>query len=161
MTPRTAFGINATEADRFLTQLRKRDVNYHAEEVTTAAWNVDIRRCALPAEQPGPPEPAGTWRAACRLVRGYEFSPPELVRAAYAPTEALLGRTLLLEARFAVLRLYLGVRITAVIDEQRSPQQRVWGFRYETLGGHLERGRLDYEVVKHEDDGRVEFVMTA
>ena len=34
---------------------------------------------------------------------------------------------------------------------------RVFGFEYATLGGHVELGRMDYEVVKWLDDGAVEF----
>ncbi|MHA6800056.1 DUF1990 family protein [Bounagaea algeriensis] len=161
MRHRAAFGLGVTSARRFLTRLRTRSVNYRPEEISTASWNVDVRRVQLGREHPGGPAPDGAWQAACRRVADYEFSPPELVRAAYAPDEDLLGRTMLLEGRFAVVRLYLGVRITAVLDERRHPEQRVWGFRYETLDGHLERGRLDYEVVKREDTGDVEFVMTS
>ncbi len=161
MTHWVKFGVSSIEAKRLLAQLRNRSVNYRAEEVATASWNLDVRRFRLRSERAGTPEAGGVWQAACQLVADYEFSPPELVRAAYPPDEDLLGRTMLLEGRFAVVRLYLGVRITAVIDERRHPDQRVWGFRYETLDGHLERGRLDYEVVKHEGSGHVEFVMTA
>jgi hypothetical protein len=54
----------------------------------------------------------------------------------------------------------MGVRITEVIDEQHGAEQ-VWGWAYETLEGHVERGRMSYEVVKHRDTGRVELVIKA
>ncbi len=145
----------------FLRELRDRPVNYRPEEVRGPGWNVDERRFPLPPERPGPPEPGGVWEVACGHVTDYTFSPPELVRAAYDRHEPLLGRTMVLEGRFWVLRLYLGVRVTAVVDERRAPDQRVRGFSYETLSGHLEQGRLSYEVVKHEHSGHVEFVIAA
>ena len=37
------------------------------------------------------------------------------------------------------------VRVTRVWDERRDGR-RVFGFEYETLPGHLEIGRMDYEV---------------
>jgi hypothetical protein len=54
----------------------------------------------------------------------------------------------------------MGVRITDVIDERRDGS-RAWGWAYETLEGHLERGRMSYEVVKDETSGVVELVINA
>lgn len=51
------------------------------------------------------------------------------------------------------------VRVTEVIDETRD-RDRVWGWSYETLEGHLERGKMTYEVVKNLDTGVVEFRIT-
>jgi uncharacterized protein (UPF0548 family) len=67
---------------------------------------------------------------------------------------------MLLEGRFFGLRFYLGVRVTRVIDETRdadSGPERVWGWSYQTLEGHLEQGRLNYEVIKNLGTGRVTF----
>lgn len=144
-----------------LSALVQRPVNYEIDEVDGSTWHVDRRHVWLPSEPPGPPEHGGVWQRACRLVADYEFSPPELVRAVYDPGAPLLERTMLLEGRFPGLRLYLGVRVTEVTDEQREPDRRVWGFSYDTLRGHLERGRLSYEVVKHTDTGHVEFGIAA
>ncbi|MEW2288320.1 DUF1990 family protein [Streptomyces sp. NPDC047841] len=135
-------------------------VNYAVDEVRRPSWNIDVHRTALPAERPGPPEPGGSWERACRLVRDYEFSPPEIVRALYDPAAPLLGRDMLLEARFHGMHFYCGVRVTAVVDEVRDGTGRVWGWAYETLEGHLERGRATYEVVKRQDTGEVLFVVS-
>ena len=35
--------------------------------------------------------------------------------------------------------------------------ERVWGWCYQTLEGHLEQGRLSYEVIKHLTTGQVAF----
>jgi uncharacterized protein (UPF0548 family) len=94
------------------------------------------------------------------LVRDYEFAAPEVIRAVYRASAPLLGRDMLLEGRFLGLRFLMGVRVTEVVDTVRSSgDQRVWGWAYDTLQGHLERGRMTYEVVKHRPTGQVEFVL--
>ncbi|HET7326566.1 MAG TPA: DUF1990 family protein [Nocardioidaceae bacterium] len=142
-------------------ELRTRRVNYSVGEVDQDSWNHDVYRSPLSAERPGPPEPAGVWERACRLVESYQFTTPEIVRAFYDPHAPLLGRDMLLQGRFYGLRFYLGVRVTSIIDETRKDEQRLWGWAYETLEGHLERGRISYEVVKDLRTGTVEFVITA
>lgn len=146
-------------------------INYSADEVSEDSWNFDVWRSPLPAEAAGPPDRGGSWETACRLVEAYEFSDPNRIRAVFAADAPLLGRTMLLEGRFSLLRFYMGTRVTQVIDEERecggtaSPTgcstDRVWGWAYETLEGHLERGRMSYEVVKHLGTGSCEFVITA
>lgn len=54
------------------------------------------------------------------------------------------------------------MRITGVIDEERDACDgagpvRVWGWCYQTLQGHLEQGRLSYEVIKNLTTGLVTF----
>jgi uncharacterized protein (UPF0548 family) len=36
------------------------------------------------------------------------------------------------------------VRITVLIDETRDQQDTVWGWAYQTLEHHLERGKVTY-----------------
>ena len=141
-----------------LAGLRTREINYDPGEVSPADWHFDVHRSLVGRERPGPPEPHAVWATACELVRDYEFTPPELIRAVYHRRDPLLGRNLLLEGRFSVLRFYMGVRITVLIDETRHQRERVWGWSYQTLDHHLERGKVTYEVVKHLDTGEVEFV---
>jgi uncharacterized protein (UPF0548 family) len=140
-----------------LAELRNREINYDPHEVRPPDWNFDVHRSLVGRERPGPPEPSGVWETARELVRDYEFTPPELVRAVYHRHDPLLGRTLLLEGRFSALRFYMGVRITTLIDETRQ-QEKVWGWAYQTLEHHLERGKVTYEVIKHLDSGQVEFL---
>jgi uncharacterized protein (UPF0548 family) len=141
--------------------LAEAGINYSPAEVHRPAWNIDVHRTVLPAERPGPPAPGGPWEQAAALIRDYEFSPPEIVRALYDPAAPLLGRDMLLEARFHGLHFYCGVRVTEVVDETRENGQRRWGWGYETLDGHLERGKVTYEVVKHQKSGHVEFVVSS
>ena len=67
---------------------------------------------------------------------------------------------MLLTARFLWLRFELGVRVNRVIDETRQPEglaERVWGYSYHTLAGHMERGEITFEIIKRLDTGSVRF----
>ncbi|GAA4866668.1 DUF1990 family protein [Saccharopolyspora cebuensis] len=143
-----------------LRELRGRRVNFHPEEVEPRRWHLDEHRCFLARERPGPPVRGGAWEVACGLVRDYEFSDPGLVRACYDRRADLLGRDMLLEGRFHGLRFTMGVRVTDVLERTGSSGRHGWGWAYETLEGHLERGRMSYEVVKDVGSGSVEFVIT-
>jgi uncharacterized protein (UPF0548 family) len=148
-----------------LNALRGRAVNYDPalaprDGRPAPGWHVDAEETVLAREAPGPPVPGQAWDTACALVRGYEFCAPRILRAVYRRGDDLLGRNMLLEGRFFGLRFYFGVRITEVIDETRESSggtERVWGWSYQTLEGHLEQGRLRYEVIKDLGDGRVSF----
>jgi uncharacterized protein (UPF0548 family) len=144
-----------------LDQLRYRQVNYDpacAPEDGRADghWHVDSGDVAIGREPPGPPAPGGAWETGCALVRDYEFADPRILRAVYRRGSELDGRNMLLEGRFFGLRFYLGVRVTGLIDEIREAE-RVWGWSYQTLQGHLEQGRLRYEMIKNADTGQVLF----
>lgn len=150
----------AVDAAKALAALRNRERNYDPAEVRRPDWNFDAHRAAVADEPPGPPTRGGPWEVACELVRDYEFTPPELVRAVYDRDTPLLGRNVLLEARFAILRFWMGVRITSVVEESDETHD-VWGWGYETLQGHLERGEVVYRVIKHRNTGRVEFTASS
>lgn len=147
-----------------LAELRNRPVNYAEADAPNAAehrgWHVDTTRAVLGQEPPGSPVKGGAWEIACRLVRAYEFADPDVIRAVYRPSDELLGRDMLLEGRFGLLRFVMGVRITSVLDEIRDCE-RVWGWGYQTLEGHLEQGKLTYLVVKHMPSGNVELRIEA
>jgi uncharacterized protein (UPF0548 family) len=131
-----------------------------AVSAVTGHWHVDAGTTVLGREKPGPPEPGGPWETARQLVSRYEFADARILRGVYRGDSELLGRNMLLEARFFGLRFYVGVRVTGVIDEERDSgdgPERVWGWSYQTLEGHLEEGRLNYEVIKNLTTGRVSF----
>jgi uncharacterized protein (UPF0548 family) len=147
--------------------LRHRPVNYaegQAPPVVVDGWHQDRRVLVLGREGPGEPEPGGVVETAGALVNSYEFSDPRILRAAYHVPGDLLGRDMLLEGRFLVLRFLIGVRITDQHNEVRpgaNGPERVIGWSYRTLQGHLEQGRLTYEVAKELETGRVEFRIIA
>lgn len=149
---------------RALERLRTARINFDPPEggwpAAGQGWNFDERVQTLPAEQPGPPEPEGSWELARRLMRGYEFADPSIVRATYDPEAPLEGREMLLALRFWGLRFRTGVRVAGVYDETRQVdgrEGRVWGWSYRTLEGHLERGEMHWQVWKWLESGEVEF----
>jgi uncharacterized protein (UPF0548 family) len=140
------------------------DLNYDPSTTEEPGWHHDRLRARIGTEEPGPPVPGGVWEIACRLVHDYEFAEPMIMHAYFRRDAELLGRDMLLEGKFAVLRFPMGVRVDHVVDETREradgTSERSWGWSYRTLEHHLERGRLVYEVVKNLDTGHVEFVIT-
>jgi uncharacterized protein (UPF0548 family) len=150
-------------AARQLATLHGLSLNFRPADlpaVARDAWYVDDYRHPLPAEPPGTPVSGGSFGIAVRLLGDYEFADPKRVRVFYRADVDLLGRTMLLELRYVVVRLRVGVRIDEVFDERREVDGRaaqVRGWAYRTLEGHLERGQLDYEVWKWLDTGEVEF----
>lgn len=162
---RTERTLQDPRIQRQLAQLRRRSYNFdpacRAEHTPENGWHLDDLCRSLPAEAPGPPEPEGSWEIARRLMWGYEFADPSIVRAFYDPDEPLEGRTMLLELRFrGLVRVDAGTRVAAVYDEERTRdgrRARVWGWAYRTLQGHLEMGQMDWQVRKWLDSGEVDF----
>ena len=148
-----------------LTALEGRPVNFDPDSLDPEApppgWHLDHRFQPLVREAPGPPEPQGSWEIARRLIRGYEFADPSIVRAFYDERGPLEGRTMLLELRaLNLVKVYVGVRVGSVYDELRTVdarEVRVFGWNYRTLEGHVERGQMNWEVWKWFDSGQVCF----
>jgi uncharacterized protein (UPF0548 family) len=150
-----------------LDELARLRINYdparapeHGAEAAEGHWHVDSSAVVIGRERPGPPEHGGPWETACRLVSEYEFADARILRGVYRRDSELLGRNMLLEVRFFGLRFYLGVRVTGILDQERDTgdgPERVWGWWYQTLEGHLEEGRLSYEVIKNLGTGLVTF----
>jgi len=156
--------LNAAGLVAELDRLHDLDVNFDDADGPRGAddprWHVDSGLADLGTEVAGPPTPGGAFDTACALVRDYEFTDHRLIRGIYRPAGPLLGRDMLLEGRFLALRFYLGVRVTAVVDETREGPDgplRVWGWTYRTLDGHLEQGTLTYEITKDLGSGAVTF----
>jgi uncharacterized protein (UPF0548 family) len=150
---------------RRLGELADKPVNYDPDSLDLnhppAEWHLDDRCQPLPGEPPGEPVPGGSWEIAQRLIRGYEFADPSLVRAHYDPERPLEGREMLLELRaLNLLSVFVGVRVVHVYDEVRELRgrtARVFGWAYRTLEGHVERGQMDWQVWKWSDTGEVQF----
>jgi uncharacterized protein (UPF0548 family) len=148
-----------------LAALPAKPVNYHPASLDlknpSQGWLVDVRRQALPGEPPGEPVSEGSFATAARLIRGYEFADPSIVRAYYDPHAPLLGRNMLLELRaLGLVSIHVGVRVVDVEDDARQiggREARVFGWSYRTLAGHVEKGQMDWQVWKWKDTGEVEF----
>jgi uncharacterized protein (UPF0548 family) len=154
---------------RRLGRLSGLPVNYDAAgldlEHPPAGWLVEHRCQPLAPEAPGPPAGGGSWEVARRLISGYEFADPSLVRAFYEPAAPLRGREMVLELRaLNLVRIHVGVRVAEVHDEVRMIDGRavsVFGWAYRTLEGHVEQGQMDWMVFKWHDTGAVEFRVRA
>ena len=124
-------------------------------------WEVTDVCQRLPDEPPGAPVDGGSWQIARRLMRGYEFADPSIVRAYYDPELPLERRDMLLKLQaLGLVHVFAGVRVGDVYEEDRvldGRRARVWGWNYRTLAGHVEMGQMDWEVWKWIGDGRVEF----
>ncbi len=150
---------------RRLDRLADAPVNYDVDALDLdhpgPGWTVDRRCQQLVPESPGAPEPGGSWEVAGKLIRGYEFADPSLVRAFYDPDAPLEGRTMLLELRaLGLVSIHVGVRVARVYDEIREEDgrsARVFGWAYRTLEGHVEAGQMDWQVWKWLDTGEVQF----
>jgi uncharacterized protein (UPF0548 family) len=150
---------------RRLAELADKPVNYDPAaldlEHPPSGWHVDDRCQPLPAEPPGEPVPGGSWEIARRLIRGYDFADPSLVRAHYDPERPLDGRDMLLELRaLNLVSVHVGVRVVHVYDDVREVRgrgARVFGWAYRTLEGHVEQGQMDWQVWKWSDTGEVQF----
>ena len=134
------------------------------EAAAAPGWRADRRQIDLPAEPPGPPVAGGPYVVARALLWTYEVADPALVRAVYDAAAPLQGRDMLLIGRFAGLRFPMGVRVGGVVDgadRHQGEEVHRFAWHYRTLEGHLERGQMDYEVIKDAASGRVVFRMAA
>lgn len=149
-------------------KLHTRAINYEPITWTEASvdpqWHVDHQSVLLATEKPGPPQPQGPYAIARQMLQNYEVADPLMVRAMYDASAPLEGRDMLLVGRLCGMRFPMGVRVGDVFDGpdelDGEPVQR-FSWHYRTLEGHLERGQMNYEVVKYLNDGRVEFRMAA
>ena len=150
---------------RRLAALSRAPVNFDPAVLATAGpengWMLTDLTQGLPSEPPGMPVAGGSWEVARRLMRGYEFADPSIVRAYYDPQVPLAERTMLLELRaLGLLRLHVGVRVSDVYErtfEAETGPVHAWGWNYRTLQGHVEQGQMDWQVWKWLASGQVEF----
>lgn len=157
--------MRRSKIERKLDELSRKSVNYDTTALDLqrppSGWRVDDRFRALPGEPPGMPVEEGSWEIAGRLIRGYEFADPSIVRAFYDRDAPLAGRNMLLELRaLGLVSVHVGVRVGEVYDEERAVdgrQARVFGWNYRTLEGHVEEGQMNWEVWKWVDSGDVQF----
>jgi len=150
---------------RKLAELANRELNFDLAALRQAGpvdgWHVTDLRQPLPPERPGRPSPDGSWQIARRLMRGYDFADPSIVRAYYDPSVPLERRNMLLRLQaLGVLYLLVGVRVGEVYERSYEVDGRsalVWGWNYRTLEGHVEMGQMDWQAWKWLETGDVEF----
>jgi len=85
----------------------------------------------------------------------YQFSDPTIVLAHFDPAEPLLGRRMLLEIQVLGVRYLCPTVVNRVREEPR-----VFGFRYDTLDGHIERG-VEWFLLTKNERGEIRFRVEA
>lgn len=85
----------------------------------------------------------------------YQFSDPSIVMAHFDPATPLHLRRLLLEIKVWGLRYLCPAVVARVRDEAD-----VFGFRYDTLEGHIERG-MEWFLLTKESNGDIRFRIEA
>jgi uncharacterized protein (UPF0548 family) len=114
----------------------------------------------LAREAPGPPVRSGPYERIKAAVAAYEFSDPTIVRAHFDAKAPLLGRRMLLEIQVMGLRFLCGTVVAEVVESEDALESR-FGFRYDTLAGHLESGVEWFLVRKDHETGEIGFRIEA
>jgi uncharacterized protein (UPF0548 family) len=126
----------------------------------TDGWSAHRSTAVVAREEPGPAQPGGVFERLCTAVAGYEFSDPEIVTAHFNRDIPLHRRRLLLELKVLGLRYLCGAVVMKVREEQN--EKASWfGFRYDTLHGHIERGEEWFLLTKTHETGDIRFEISA
>ena len=156
-------GWSEERMKRYLGELRTRSVSFtEAPENMTSenGWTVDGAEKVLGRETAGPPEPDGLFARARQGVINFDFSDPAIVEGHFDPGRPLVGREMLLEIKCLGFRFLSGARVYGVRDEVGAAGT-VFGFRYDTLEGHIERGYEWFLLTKDHQSGEVRFRIEA
>lgn len=159
------FGRGWTEAELAarLARAETLPLNFAAREedmTLERGWNQVESRAVVGHEPPGAPPPHGPFARLKEAVQRFAFSDPRIVRGHLAPSRPLEGRPMLLELRSLGLRFLCPVRIGAV-RERTDAERTVFGYRFDTLGGHLEAGREWFLLTKDHRTGELRFQVRA
>jgi uncharacterized protein (UPF0548 family) len=102
-------------------------------------------------------EPAGDvcWSRARVALASYRFSNPGIVTAHFDPDAPLPRRPMLLEIKVWGLRYLCPAVVNRVRDESGA-----YGFRYDTVEGHIERG-VDWFLLTKDARGDIRFRIEA
>lgn len=128
------------------------NVDVLEEEMTAErGWHHYFSEAVIARE----PEGGEHFARACNALAHYQFSDPNIVLAHFDPAEPLLQRCMLLEIHVCGLH-YL---CPAIVNRVRDTPD-VFGFRYDTLEGHFERG-VEWFVLTRESSGDIRFRIEA
>jgi hypothetical protein len=132
-----------------------------AEMTPENGWNTYSSEAVIAREPPGPPLEEGPFRRAEVGVANYHFSDPRIVTAHFDIESRLLGRRMLLEMRaLRLFRFLAGVVVGAVRFEEKDGLH-TFGYRYDTLTGHIERGAEWFLLTKRIESGEIVFRIEA
>lgn len=109
-------------------------------------------------EEPG--APGAAFARLRRAMTDYAFSDPRIVVGHFRRDEPLLGRRMLLELRTLSLRVLAGVVVERVLERDEEGRS-AYGFRYDTLPGHVEEGAEWFVLEKDHATGEIRFHIEA
>lgn len=124
-------------------------------------WRSYYSEAIIARVSPGLPAAAGAFERARTAVANYLFSDTEIVLAHFDPQSELLGRRILLEMRALRVLHYLGGVVIGAVREEQNEDRTLFGFRYETLEGHIEKGAEWFVLTKHHASGEIRFRIEA
>lgn len=151
------------ELEERLARARKLPLNFPLvgpDSQQGSNWRRYYSESIIAREKPGAPEEGGAFFTAWKAITEYQFSDPGIVVGHFQPKDPLKDRTMLLEIKIFGLRYLCGVRIGAV-RELKKENETQYGFRYDTLDGHLEVGSEWFFLTKKHDSGEVWFRISA
>ncbi|MDX1421028.1 MAG: DUF1990 family protein [Rubricoccaceae bacterium] len=127
-------------------------------------WRRYYSEAVVGREAPGPARPDGPFARGCVAVASYAFSDPRIVIGHFDPEAPLLGRPMLLEMRALRAVRFLGPVVVGAVREATvdgTDDETVYGFRYDTLDGHIERGAEWFTLTKAHRTGDLRFRIEA
>ena len=148
-----------------LAELGERGFNYDADGEGVPddpRWHRDAYAADLGREAPGPPEDGGVFARGREVLVHYRFPDPKRLSGFFDEETPLLGRTMLLRAKFLWFRFDFGVRVTRVVDATRVKGDTTlheFGYAYRTLKEHWEIGEIFFCLRKDADSGAVRFLI--
>jgi uncharacterized protein (UPF0548 family) len=160
---RYGFGWSDEELKERLARLQDVALNFPVsgpESQSGKNWRRYYSESIIGVEKQGSPEPSGSFELAWKAISEYQFSDPGIVVGHFNPKEPLQGRSMLLEIKVFGLRYLCGVRISSVRQTSTDTETQ-YGFRYDTLTGHLEIGSEWFTLTKKHDTGEIWFRISA
>jgi uncharacterized membrane protein/uncharacterized protein (UPF0548 family) len=131
------------------------------EEMTLEnGWSQVESQAVIARARPGVPSGEDAFARLKQAVSWFGFSDPRIVHGHFDASVPLEGRPVLLELRSMGLHYLCPVRIGAVRSEDDG-ERTVFGFRYDTLWGHIEAGREWFLLSKDHRSGELRFHIKA
>jgi uncharacterized protein (UPF0548 family) len=157
-------GWTVEEIAERLANIGSRPKNFRSEySAMTAAngWNQYHSEAVIAREPLGPPLESGPFRRAEVALANYQFSNPRIVVAHFEAASRLLGRRMLLEMKALRSIHYLAAVVIDAVRFDEQDDTHTFGYRYDTLDGHIERGAEWFLLTKRASTGEVCFRIEA
>ena len=152
-----------SEVDAWLARAATLPHNFDVDEQEMTlenGWSQVESQAVIARERAGPPKEKDAFFKLKEAIMRLGFSDPRIVRGHFNAETPLLGRPVMLELRPPGVRYLCPVRIGAVRSES-DDTQTVFGFRFDTLQGHIECGREWFMLSKDHASGEMRFHIKA